>query len=114
MASASQAMGWPWLGLALASGFRFLEPSQATKAMAWWGAGRSGPDSPSNHADRAQPWLDGFKLYLNVREAVPEGMASIVWWGLNADRYSVPPVNGTPRVNGTAGKNIVLYQYKMQ
>ncbi|KAJ6484280.1 hypothetical protein DFH09DRAFT_1291831 [Mycena vulgaris] len=26
----------------------------------------------------------------------------------------VPPVNGTPRVNGTAGKNIVLYQYKMQ
>ncbi|KAJ6565209.1 hypothetical protein DFH09DRAFT_1474618 [Mycena vulgaris] len=34
-------------------------------------------------------------------------------WGLFSE-YSVPPVNGTPRVNGTAGKNIVLYQYKMQ
>ncbi|KAJ7637452.1 hypothetical protein B0H17DRAFT_1149467 [Mycena rosella] len=50
--------------------------------------GESSPD----HADPTQPWRDEFLLYLTVREAAPDGISFIVWWGVSQLQYS----RGTP------------------
>ncbi|KAF9456143.1 ribonuclease H-like domain-containing protein [Collybia nuda] len=43
--------------------------------------------SPDSDADPMRPWRVEFNGYLNTREAVPEGMETITWWGPNATRY---------------------------
>ncbi|KAJ7827304.1 hypothetical protein B0H13DRAFT_2373910 [Mycena leptocephala] len=46
-------------------------------------------DLSATHIDPLRPWLDEYQGYLAVREAIPEGMSTLEWWGRNYYRHPV-------------------------
>jgi hypothetical protein len=46
-------------------------------------------DLSATHIDPLRPWLDEYQGNLAAREAVPEGMSTIAWWGVSTNSFCV-------------------------
>ncbi|KAJ6589546.1 ribonuclease H-like domain-containing protein, partial [Mycena capillaripes] len=69
--------------------FKATQPNRRRAVTPLDGDNDNMSDLSATHIDPLRPWLDEYQGYLAAREAVPEGMSTITWWGRNYHRYPV-------------------------